>query len=148
MTIFDNWISFDTNIYIFGIREGPKFPACVELLERMGELHVYLPRQIIRELQNNLHLDEVHELFSLFSRYPDSIRISRKTTTLALIEKFQRLGCKLGDAAVAAHLEEERVETLISENRHFLAEIPNLPFHVLNAAAALAEMGTFHRRIG
>jgi hypothetical protein len=125
MTIFDDWIAFDTNIYIFGIRENPKFPACLELLERIGGLYVYLPRQIIRELQNNLHLDEVHELFSLFSRYPDRIRINWKTTTLALIEKFQQAGCKLGDAAVAAHLEEEGVETLISENRHFLAEIPS-----------------------
>ncbi|MGH7455680.1 MAG: hypothetical protein ACRENG_30270 [bacterium] len=80
-------------------------------------------------------------MFSLFGRYPDRIRINWKTTTLALIEKFQRLGCKLGDAAVAAHLEEEGVETLISENHHFLAEIPNLPFRVLNATATLEEMG-------
>ncbi len=28
----------------------------------------------------------------------------------------------------------------ISENRHFLAEIPDLPFRVLSAAAALEEM--------
>jgi hypothetical protein len=144
MTIFDDCISFDTNIYIFGIREDPKFPACIELLERIGELYVYLPRQIIRELQNNLHPNEVHELFNLFSRYPDRFRINWKTTALALIEKFQRLGCKLGDAAVAAHLEEEGVAALISENRHFLAEIPNLPFRVLNATAALEEMGKFH----
>jgi len=143
MTIFDDWISFDTNIYIFGIREDPKFPACVELLERIGKLYVYLPRQIIRELQNNLHPDEVHELFGLFSRYPDRVRINWQTTTPALIEKFKRLGCKLGDAAVAAHLEEEGVDTLISENRHFWAEISNLPFRVLNATAALKEMGKF-----
>jgi hypothetical protein len=143
MTILDDWISLDTNIYIFGIREDPKFPACVELLERIGELYVHLPRQIIRELQNNLHPNEVHELFILFSRYPDRVRIDWKTTTLALIEKFQRLGCKLGDAAVAAHLEEEGIETLISENRHFLAEISNLPFRVLNATTALEEMGKF-----
>jgi len=140
MTIADDWVSFDTNIYIFGIREDPNFPACVELLERIGELYVYIPRQIIRELQNNLQPDEIHELFRLFHQYPDRIRINWKTTTLALIEKFQRLGCKLGDAAVAAHLEEEGVETLISENRHFLAEISDLPFRVLSAAAALEEL--------
>lgn len=141
MTICDDWIVFDTNIYIFGIRENPRFPACAELLERIGELHVYLPRQIIRELHHNLHPDEVHELFGLFSRYPNRIRINWKPTTLARIEKFQQLGCKLGDAAVAAHLEEEHVETLISENRHFLTEIPNLPFRILNATTTLDEMG-------
>lgn len=141
MTIFDDWIVFDTNIYIFGIREDTSFPACVELLERIGELYVYIPRQIIRELQNNLRPDEVLELFGLFKRYPDRIRINWKTTTLVLIEKFQRLGCKLGDATVAAHLDEEGVETLISENRHFLAQIPGLPFCVLSAAATLEELG-------
>ena len=144
MTIFDDWISFDTNIFIFGIRENPNFPACIELLERIGELHVYIPRQIIRELQNNLQPDEVHDLFRLVNRYPDRIRINWKITTFALIEKFQRSGCKLGDAVVAAHLEEQGVQTLISENRHFLAEIPDLPFHVLSAAEALKEMGRFY----
>jgi predicted nucleic acid-binding protein len=141
MTISDDWIVFDTNVFIFGIREDPKFPACIELLERIGELHIYIPRQIIRELQSNLLPDEVHELLGLFKRYPDHIRINWQTATLTLIEKFQRLGCKLGDAAVAAHLEEEGIETLISENRHFLAEVDGLPFRVLNAAAVLEELG-------
>lgn len=62
------------------------------------------------------------------------------TGSYSIIEKFQQSGCKLGDAVVAAHLEEEGVETLISENRHFLAEIRGLPFRVLSAAAALEEL--------
>jgi len=144
MTIFDEWISFDTNIYIFGIREDPNFPACVELVERIGELYVFIPRQIIRELQNNLQPDEVYELFRLFNQYPDRIRINWKTTALTSIEKFQQLGCKLGDAVIAAHLEEQNVQMLISENRHFLIEIPGLPFRVLSAAEALEEMGRLH----
>ena len=144
MTIFDKWISFDTNIYIFGIREDPNFPACVELLERIGELHVYIPRQIIRELKNNLRPDEVSELFGLFNQYSDRIRIDWKLIPFKLIEKFQCLGCKLGDAVVTAHLEEQRVHTLISENRHFLKEIPDLPFRVFSSTAALEEMNRFH----
>jgi predicted nucleic acid-binding protein len=140
MTIFDEWISFDTNIYIFGIRENPNFPACIELLERIGELYVYIPRQVIRELQNNLQPDEVFELFELFNHYPDRIRIDWKIIPNALIQKFQLLGCKLGDAVIAAHLEQQGVHTLISENRHFLNEIPNLPFRVLSAEAALEKM--------
>jgi len=144
MTIFDKWISFDTNIFIFGIREDPNFPACVEMLERIGELHVYIPRQIIRELKNNLRPNEVSELFGLFNQYSDRIKIDWKIIPFKLIEKFQRRGCRLGDAVVAAHLEEQDVHTLISENRHFLKEIPDLPFRVLSAAAALEEMSRFH----
>jgi len=144
MTIFDKWISFDTNIYIFGIREDPNFSACVELLERIGELQVYLPRQIIRELKNNLRQDEVSELFGLFHQYSNLIRIDWKLIPFKLIEKFQRLGCRLGDAVVAAHLEEQGVHTLISENRHFLKEIPDLQFRVLSSTAALNEIGSIH----
>jgi predicted nucleic acid-binding protein len=140
MTIADDWIALDTNIFIFGLREDPHFPACAELLERIGELHVDVPRQIIRELQNNLLPDEVSELFRLFNRYPERIRITWNLAAVELIEKFHQSGCKLGDAAVAAHLEQEGVETLISENRHFLSEIPGLPFRVLTAATALEEL--------
>jgi len=143
MTIFDKWISFDTNIYIFGIRENPNFPACIELLERIGELYVYIPRQVIRELQNNLQPDEVVELFKLFNQYPNRIIIDWKIIPIALISKFQILGCKLGDAVIAAHLEEQGVHILISENRHFLIEIPNLPFQVINAETALEEMSKY-----
>jgi predicted nucleic acid-binding protein len=144
MTIFDKWISFDTNIFIFGIREDPNFPACVELLERIGELYVYIPRQIIRELQNNLKADEVSELFGLFNQYSDRIRIEWKIIPFKLIERFQRLGCKFGDAVVAAHLDKHGVHTLISENRHFLKGIPDLPFRVLSAGEAIEEISRFH----
>jgi hypothetical protein len=140
MTIADEWVVFDTNIYIFGVREDPNFPACAELLDRIGEMHVYVPRQIIRELQDNLHPDEVSDLFRLFNRHPDRIRFAWNLAPLESVEKFQHAGCKLGDAAVAAHLVEENVKTLISENRHFLAEIPDLPFRVLNSANAVEEL--------
>jgi len=140
MTIADDWIALDTNILIFGLHEDPHFPACAALLERMGELHVYIPRQIIRELQNHLLPDEASELFRLFNRHPERIRITWNLAAAELVENFRQSGCKLGDAAVAAHLAEEGVATLISENRHFLSEIPSLPFRVLTAAAALEEL--------
>lgn len=46
----------------------------------------------------------------------------------------------LGDAAVAAHLEEPNIKLLVSENRDFLEEIQELPFRRLSAAQALAEI--------
>jgi len=56
------------------------------------------------------------------------------------IEKYQRLGCKLGDAVIAAHLEELGIKILISENRDFLSEVKELPFRRLSAAQALTEL--------
>ena len=60
---------------------------------------------------------------------------------LALLQKYQQLGCKLGDAAVAAHIEAMGVKTLVSENRDFLEEIKSLPFRVLSAAELLQTLG-------
>jgi hypothetical protein len=56
------------------------------------------------------------------------------------IRKYLRLGCKLGDAAVAAHLEELEAGILVTENRHFLKEVENLPFRTINAHQALEEI--------
>jgi predicted nucleic acid-binding protein len=58
-----------------------------------------------------------------------------------LIRKYQQLGCKLGDAAVAAHMETLGVGTLVSENRDFLYELKGLPFRVLRAEAIVRELG-------
>ncbi len=53
------------------------------------------------------------------------------------VRKYQSPGCKLGDGAIAAHLKELGVETLITENRHFLEELKDLPFRRLSATEAL-----------
>lgn len=67
MTTSDDWIAFDTNIYIFGIREEPKFPNCAEPLKKINTLHLYKPRQTIRELQRNIQPNEVVRTFQQIS---------------------------------------------------------------------------------
>jgi hypothetical protein len=56
------------------------------------------------------------------------------------VVKYQRTGCKLGDAVVSAHLEEPGIKTLVTENPDFLEEILGLPFRRLRASQALAEL--------
>ena len=106
MSILDEWIILDTNIWIFGLRQSPDLPSCAQLLEQLPRLHVVLPRQILQELQANLSENELHALFRLLNHYPEKIRITREKAKLDLIAKYQALGCKLGDAVIAAHLEE------------------------------------------
>lgn len=74
MITSDNGIAFDTNIYSFGMREEPKFPACTELLKKIDAFHLHKPRQIVRERQKNLQPNEVHELFGLSQRYTDRVK--------------------------------------------------------------------------
>ena len=140
MSIRDETVVLDTNIWIFGLRRHSTFPACAAILERIGELPVVVPRQILRELQANLSEIELTALFRLFKEFPESVKLNWRKVRLETIGKYRRLGCRLGDAAVAGHLEELGVQVLITENRHFLHGIRNLPFRSLTAAQALDKM--------
>jgi len=39
VSIRDEWIVLDTNIWIFGLRRGPDFPACAELLDNLNRFY-------------------------------------------------------------------------------------------------------------
>lgn len=140
MSIRDEWIILDTNIWIFGLRRVANFPACTELLENLNRLRLVLPRQILQELQANLVEDELRALFRLVNRLPISPKIDWQKAAPETIAKYQNLWCKLGDAVVSAHLEELGVNILITENRDFLAELTGLPFTRLNSNQAMAEL--------
>ena len=102
---------------------------------------VKMPYQIFLELQANLDPDELKQFFHLIYLYPNRIEISWEKAPLDLIRKYQNLGCKLGDAAIASNLEMLGIKTLVSENRDFFEEIKGLPFRVLHAEEALRELG-------
>lgn len=126
--------------WIFGLRRVSEIPECAQLLEFLGRLHVALPRQILQELHANLSDNEISFLFHLLSRFPERVKIIWDKTKPETIAKYQALGCKHGDAVVAAHLEDLEINILISENRDFLQEVKNLPFRRLSAAEALADL--------
>ena len=140
MTIGPDWIVLDTNIWIFGLRHQPEQLACAQLLRHLPQLHAKIPRQVLRELQANLRHEEMRAFFRLLHRHAGQTDMRWEQVELARIHTYQRLGCKLGDAAVAAHLDVLGVGTLVSENRDFLYEIRNLPFRVLRAAEFLREL--------
>ena len=99
-----------------------------------------LPRQVLRELQANLSEDELKALFRLVMKYSRQVIVRWEKAKMGTISRYRNLGCRLGDAALAAHLEELGVKVLVTENRHFLEEIEDLPFRRLSASEALAEL--------
>lgn len=141
MNIRNEWIAIDTNVWIFGLRNQADQPACFELLQRLNQLYVKIPYQIFLELRANLVPQELNRFFRLVYLYPDRLELGWDKAEAGLIRKYRRLGCKLGDAVISAHLEEMGIKTLISENRDFLEEIKGLPFLVLRAEEALQELG-------
>ncbi|MBI3945820.1 MAG: type II toxin-antitoxin system VapC family toxin [Armatimonadetes bacterium] len=133
-------VVLDTNIRVFGLRAHPEKPACAALLDRLRAFRVVLPRQVLRELQVNLAPAEMRMLFALLRQLPTRAEIHWEMVKSETIRRYQELGCKMGDAVIAAHLDELGVRVLISENRHFLSEIEGLPFQTLSAEDALAEL--------
>ena len=79
-------------------------------------------------------------LFHFLNRLPIAPKIVWQRAAQETVEKYQRIGCKLGDAVVSAHLEELGITTLVTENRDFLEEISGLPFRRLRAGQAMAEL--------
>lgn len=141
MSIANDWIVFDTNIWIFGLRNQADKPACHQLLLCLNNLYVKIPYQIFLELQSNLDREEFKRFFRLIHLYPARIEPSWEKADLTLIKKYRNLGFKLGDAAIAAHLEMMSIKILVSENRDFLEQIKGLPFRVLHADEVLRELG-------
>ena len=126
MSIQNEWIVLDTNIWIFGLRRIPDFPACAELLDHLNQLRVVLPRQILQELQANFSEDEMRSLFRFLNRLPTTPKIEWQKAAQETVAKYQSMGCKLGDAVVSAHLEELSINVLVTENRDFLEELSSL----------------------
>jgi len=146
VSIRDEWIVLDTNIWIFGQRRVPGFTECAELLDFLNRLRVVLPRQILQELQANFSDSEMSSLFRLLNRLPTPPKIDWQKPAQETVAKYGNMGCKLGDAAVSAHLEELGVNIVVTENRDFLEELSGLPFRRLKAREVLAELRALNQR--
>jgi len=140
MTIQNERVVLDTNIWIFGLRRSQEFPNCSLILEQINQLQVIIPLQVLRELQANLTENELTKLFHLINQFPNQVSIFWKKAEINIIHKYQNLGCDLGDAVIAAHLEELKVNIFITENKHFLEDVKGLPFQRLNSTDALKEL--------
>ena len=136
-SIRDSLVALDTNEYIFAVRRVAAYPACEELLyDRMPQLRVYLPLQVFLELQRNLDSVEIRGVFRALAKAKE-LQWDLAPASPDLLSRWLESGARAGDAAIAAHLEKAEVPYLISENRHFLAELPELPFAVLSASAGI-----------
>lgn len=108
VTIRTERLVLDTNIWIFGLHQTPAYPACAQLLDHLGELTVVVPRQILRELQANLSDEELRTFFAVAGRHPNRIILDWQRAPVEMIQKYQALGYRRGDAVVAAHEERKR----------------------------------------
>ncbi len=129
----------DTNEYIFAFGAA-KQPASVKLLDRLLEnpyrYTIRVPRLIVEELRRNLSGEVFREVLALIQQL--TVIDEDVLVPFELGAKYEQQGFKSADAFIAAYVEWVGAEVLVSENRHFLHQHPDVPFRVLRGSAFLA----------
>jgi predicted nucleic acid-binding protein len=136
-SIQDEWVALDTNEFIFALRKDINYPNCRLLIfEKLVQLKVYMPLQVLLELQRNLTMNEMRDVFIALSKAKE-IQWDYALAQIDLIAQWQVQGAKKGDAVIIAHLQAANIPYLVSENRHFVVELPELPFKVLTSEVVM-----------
>jgi predicted nucleic-acid-binding protein len=134
-------VALDTNVFIFALRKEPDYPACETLLfDKLPALQVYMPLQIFLELQRNLTASEMRRVVRALTM-AQAVTWDYAPARMDLIRQWEQRGAKKGDAVITAHLEGATIRYLVSENRDFLKELPDLPFTVLSSEEAVRCLG-------
>jgi hypothetical protein len=137
VTVLNERVGLDTNVFLLGLRKVD--PHSERLLTYLDRLRLVIPERILRELSVNLTAAEMKEFYDLFGADTD-VLFDWTPPSPNVVRRYLALGCKRGDAFVAAGIEILGATAFISNNRHFLREITGLPFRVLAPAAALVEI--------
>lgn len=128
----------DTNIYIFAFTPPVK-QSCQSLVRLLAssplELQLRIPRTIVEEVRRNLVENEFREFFEFISEF--TIIDEDFLIPFELGAKYEAKGFKDADAFIAAYAEWVGADALVTENRHFFSQNPELPFKVLTAEKCL-----------
>ena len=122
-------ICIDSNQFILGI--GGADAAAERLMLTLPRLEIVVPRLVINEVTRNLGVSEVKMLYGLLNKSP-RFSIVDEAVPKYLVTKYVALGLReKGDAFIGAFATRQKVGFLISDNRHFLAELHTTAFTVL-----------------
>ena len=136
-SIRDEVVALDTNEFIFALRRDADHPACeILLFDKLNELHVYMPLQVLIELQRKLQTSEMRAVLLALTK-AKAVNWDYAPAPFELVAHWEQRGAKKGDAVIAAHLEAAGIRYLVSENRDFLVDLPNVPFEALTAEKAV-----------
>ena len=95
-------------------------------------MDVVLPRIVLDEVTRNLREEDVKSLYRLLNSAP-RVTIVHEPVPVDLVTKYVDLGLReKGDAFLGAFAEWQQVTHLISDNRHFLSELTDAAFKVVN----------------
>ena len=137
----ERWL-LDTNVWVFGLRGDDAFPACAQLLDRVGSFSVVIPLQVLKELNLALTEDEMRNFYSVINQCSEFIELSWQPAAIELVKFYEERGCRKGDAVIAAHAEALGIGFLVSENRQFLQTLKGLPVEIVTTGEAQIRLAT------
>jgi predicted nucleic acid-binding protein len=123
-------ISLDTNILIFGIRNID--PYSVAILKNLYKFNISISAQIEKEIRNNISLSELNEFYQLLNPLAN-FEIVYEQPDPAIVELYQNMGLKKGDALIAAFCYSTDISIFLSENRHFLQQLQKQSFEIMDS---------------
>src|SRR5712692_9050909 len=104
-SILDDLVSLDTNEFIFALRREASHPACeILLFDKLNKLQLYVPLQILIELQRNLRDEEIRRVLLALTK-AKSVTWDYAPASIERVGQWEHRGAKKGDAVIAAHLE-------------------------------------------
>lgn len=134
-------IILDTNEYIFGLDKearqeapGRVLDAVRFLIEELEDFQLLLPEIIRKEVQRNIPEDLEGDFYRFIYSSEKIQHQSMLDVPVKLFEKYRdQKGLKEGDALIAAFAEFEKVDYLVSENRHIYRNLDIREFNPVNA---------------
>lgn len=125
-------ICIDSCVFILGLRNEDSDAG--RLLDSVGpHLNLIIPRIIAKEVDRNLVTTEQKRRFYHLFHLRRFAVISDKIVPHDLLEKYVEQGLReKGDAFIGAFSELEKLDYLISTNRHFLKELASAPFQIMD----------------
>lgn len=133
-------ILIDSQEYIIGLAKEESLKA--KLLSHIDKFNVFIPFIVEREVVRNLsyisfHLP--HKFYQLIKKHK-TIQVEFELPPTYLIKKYNNMGLKKADSAIAAFAEWKKVDYFISDNRHFLQKLETKSFKIVTAEEFLKKL--------
>lgn len=131
----------DSNEYIFafGASKDQTPRLLIKTILEEFPLHtIRLPRLITDEVRRNLSPESNRNFMAFITSLAEIDEDF--VVSFELGAKYEALGFKEADAFISAYTEWVGADALVTENRHFLKRMDNLPFIVITAEECLRIM--------
>lgn len=124
MTILNESVVLDTNVFLLGLRKAHE--PSEALLASLDRLRLAFPARILRELAANLTLREIHEFYDLFDATSD-VRFDWQSPPAEVVQRYRILRLQAWRRVCCRRDRDSRRSDLHHEQSAFSARNHRIP---------------------